>query len=154
MRQKAACFFHLYGQRPFMGISVQPAVDYKNYHMTMGTAADRKFKRPSGATIPAAPSAPRQPARAARSKAARCATLAGAGQASQDGGEECLRDAGGMASRKATWDGWRGANAHAITLAQRDETPRRCVPIAPASTRDGVGGGETLTLTLSHRVRA
>src|SRR5262245_26398880 len=71
--------------------------------------------------------------------ALRCATLAGAGQASQDGGGECLRDAGGMASRKATWDGWRGANAHAITLAQRDEPPRRCVPIAPASRRAGVG---------------
>ena len=38
--------------------------------------ADKKFKRPFGAAIPAAPlSAPRQPARAARSTAARGAVL-------------------------------------------------------------------------------
>jgi hypothetical protein len=85
---------------------------------TVVALADRKFKRP---------------------KASRRATLAGASQASQDGGGEYLGEAGGMVSGRATWDGWRRASANVIALAQRGEIPRRCAHVAPASTRDGVG---------------
>jgi hypothetical protein len=101
--------------------------------------ADRKFKRPFGATAPAAPNAPRRRPRLAHTSspapstarlprrsvpepggARRGATLAGAGPASQDGGGSRLRGALGGRPRegrlgKAGGELYIGALLHAST---------------------------------------
>lgn len=88
-----------------------------------------------------APSVPRQLAGAARSSAVRGAAhfdwcWTGVSAWGRGAPQGCP---GGTASGWATWEGWRGAIAHGIAHAQRDETPLRCAHVASESTHDGVG---------------
>ena len=119
---------------------------------TGAATTPRRPRTPGTFLLPSAVRQPR-PSGPQPGGARRRATLAGAGQAAQDGGGERRRGALGGRPREGRLGKAGGRDANGMANAQRCETHLHCAHVAPEATRDGVSLSDPIERCLARTSR-